>query len=745
MSLNSNFSTPLRKGTESGRLEALADTVIFFGGLMKSIKLALLFFLAVLFLQSGCGHSNGVQPLAPTGGNTVNLRSTGGVTGYVFQVNPVFLVDLPSNAPAGSQARSGALIRVLDMNGKVLKEGTTSADGRFDIFGLPPGRLVIEARVDPKSTNPDVSQTITLVPDTTIVLGRRFPIDRDKATSLALQGIEPRARVLATLQPLPPGTSVSPFFDQEGGSGNDVRVTQADEWFFFVDLQPDQMFEHPVQYVFVDANTGVVQRTAELRWFPRLNGAPFWSGPNEYTRNGAAGPEVVQQTNLTQAQPRTTPPLKKVLPQQVQGNEGAFAVILFGYQDHPGFIADKQLVDKFYKDRLPAGQVFSISADGRSLADVKADLEAAFKSVNAAIAKRDSEGLKSTLFFHFGSHGGTVKSFEETSPGKFGGKLRATSSLKTSDTYLGRLSSNNDAVVASAECLDLKAVGYPETATEDTFERKGTTTAAFGQVELETTQTIRVLGLDRLGLVDTKACKVRVVMDSCYSGLLANDLVDKAFMGTNHDLFVIGSSVELGIIDRLGCRFTQAAYIRADIVNADFTGLLGTDGKLLPVLQEFGQEESSRDSQKSRLRTRPGTGHCAPMPDTAPTPTPSPTDSPTPTIDLIDAAGAQGALSAFHQVGVTSCPQRVGTIAINRVANEPVSIQLSVPPGSALFLETPTSFNLSGTGVQLTTRDVFFDCSTMNSFSALVTVTATRLSDGAQEVVEVPVTVEIQP
>ena len=40
-------------------------------------------------------------------------------------------------------------------------------------------------------------------------------------------------------------------------------------------------------------------------------------------------------------------------------------------------------------------------------------------------------------------------------------------------------------------------------------------------------------------------------------------------MGTNHDLFVIGSSVELGIIDRLGCRFTQAAYIRADIVNAD--------------------------------------------------------------------------------------------------------------------------------------------------------------------------------
>lgn len=107
-------------------------------------------------------------------------------------------------------------------------------------------------------------------------------------------------------------------------------------------------------------------------------------------------------------------------------------------------------------------------------------------------------------------------------------------------------------------------------------------------------------------------------------------------------------------------------------------------------------------------------------------------------------AEASGNLVANHTVGTSPCPQSLGDLLIERVTDENVRIRLSVPAGTAIQLEQPTEFNLTGSDpLTVTTREIFFDCTTVDSFSTVVTVTVTRLSDGIQEIIEVPVTVNI--
>ncbi len=128
-----------------------------------------------------------------------------------------------------------------------------------------------------------------------------------------------------------------------------------------------------------------------------------------------------------------------------------------------------------------------------------------------------------------------------------------------------------------------------------------------------------------------------------------------------------------------------------------------------------------------------------------PTPSPSPTDTPTPNPtqtpapnDLINAGPS---LTATHIVGTSPCPQQLGEVSVANNTNSPLSIQMTA--GNAIFIEPPTNFILPA-GVAVTSRAVFFDCSTTNSFTSPVTVTATRTSDGAAETETVDVTVNTQ-
>jgi hypothetical protein len=97
-------------------------------------------------------------------------------------------------------------------------------------------------------------------------------------------------------------------------------------------------------------------------------------------------------------------------------------------------------------------------------------------------------------------------------------------------------------------------------------------------------------------------------------------------------------------------------------------------------------------------------------------------------------------VSATHTVGVSPCPQDIGSLVIGNNTNEDVSIEITF--SSPLIVESPTSFVLQG-NLGATTRDVQFDCSTQTSFEADVTIKATRLSDGAVETETVKVRMTI--
>jgi hypothetical protein len=75
-------------------------------------------------------------------------------------------------------------------------------------------------------------------------------------------------------------------------------------------------------------------------------------------------------------------------------------------------------------------------------------------------------------------------------------------------------------------------------------------------------------------------------------------------------------------------------------------------------------------------------------------------------------------MSANHSVGVTSCPQTIGTLSLTNVSSGQISWSASTP-SSALTLQSPVSGTLAAGG----RADVIvrFNCTTQSSFSSTVT------------------------
>lgn len=130
-----------------------------------------------------------------------------------------------------------------------------------------------------------------------------------------------------------------------------------------------------------------------------------------------------------------------------------------------------------------------------------------------------------------------------------------------------------------------------------------------------------------------------------------------------------------------------------------------------------------------------------PSPSETPTATPSDTPSPTTSPGPSNLISVGPNLSANHTVGFSPCPQQVGVVPVSNLSGEDLSIQMSVDSAS-LELEQPTSFTLASSSSGQ--RNLFFNCSTQQSFQATVTIRARRLSDGVEEVEQIPVTMSIQ-
>jgi hypothetical protein len=661
----------------------------------------------------GCGSSG--EP-----GNVQQGLGETAVGGFVVQVNPVFIVDALANAPQGSDPVEDADVRVRDRAGTVVAQGTTAPDGSFELVDLPRGLLVVEVRLDAAQPDPDVTMEFTSIPGVTVQLGRAYPVDRDAAIALALAGVPADALVAGALQPLPPGSFVTPFMllptVAEGESEEADPVPPpfleivSDTWVFFVDPGPGTMYAHPCEFVFVDAVTGAVERRAEgVHCFPALNGAPFWSGLDLLfdfadPANPVPTSEVVQEPPFPDL-PESPRSLSAVLADHNTDPESIFVIILFGYLDHPGFEADLFGVRNLYGDAgVPTSNVAVILAEGESFETVESELRDAIMRFNAEIDKRFARGQHSTLIFHAGSHGNAVKSDEER-PG--GGRFRpprGVISLNTTDRAEGFTGLHNDLIVASKATFNPPAWTLRK---DGFYEQPGGVLGLF-------TNTIRVLGLDELGIADSQACRVRFFIDCCHSGKFVTDLHSVVFGSTSHHFVGYGGSFDLGDINDSGAKFTRTALPLMRVENGDVTGLIDASGtQLVPAIRAIEVD------QTPILRIH----------DRDPCPPPAP--------DLISLNG--DSFPVMHVVGVSPCPQFIAEVQVTNETQDALGLE-AVESHDALFL-SPTSTTIPPKGMASVV--IFFDCSPPESLMEMIIFRATSFatSEQEEEVATVDVTV----
>jgi hypothetical protein len=106
--------------------------------------------------------------------------------------------------------------------------------------------------------------------------GVRADVTRDDAIDAVYRLLSPaaldhEAAAYLTMAPLPAGTQIVPFGDENRA----VTLTKS-VWFAWIDDQPDAFFVHRVRYVFIDAATGKPTSFVQ-RWWPEVNGVPIFS------------------------------------------------------------------------------------------------------------------------------------------------------------------------------------------------------------------------------------------------------------------------------------------------------------------------------------------------------------------------------------------------------------------------------------------------------------------------------------
>ncbi len=98
-------------------------------------------------------------------------------------------------------------------------------------------------------------------------------------------------------------------------------------------------------------------------------------------------------------------------------------------------------------------------------------------------------------------------------------------------------------------------------------------------------------------------------------------------------------------------------------------------------------------------------------------------------------------ISSSHQVGVSPCPQLIGSLAIGNDSDRPVDITITILNG-AIETDGPLTLQLPPGGAAL--QDVFFNCATQSSFQTAIRVTATDSGGGRTEL-DVKVSMTITP
>lgn len=528
------------------------------------VRLWLPLFLA---LSAGCDGDGGaaalVLPPSELQGGTAE--------GVVAQVNPLFIVDEIASAPAGATPLAGAEIRAFDIHGVLRGTTTTAADGSFTIGGLPTGYARFEARADAQSADPDVEIEATVVPDAVITLGRTYPIDRAAASAAALAGVPAAALAAGSLNPLPEGTLVYPQHDDLRPviGSRPARVLPADEWLFFIDPEPLSDFGHAVEYVFVDASTGAVTRIG-ASYPPLANHGALWPSRDDlFTYDPPLGTTDLPDDAMLGAGPELVQ-MPLVVPDPAAPDEAPFDPADIASVPHVG---DPILQSHFNNSGTDGVFVVYIRAGG--------DHHFFLNLGRMATAFR-FEGIPFSNMI-----------------------LQDLTDLPAPEVDTSNLSgSQANAARASAMQMDLRAATLyfePQIAQRLTQGRHSTLIVYIcghgggGNmiVDFEEDQSgAWGFGAADLGLTQTQACRVRVIIQSCGAESFQAD-VAALFAGTHHDVVIYAASargkfatatpgyvnyIPFGaIVNPPGSHFTTEFADELDILGGDIQSVTEVD------------------------------------------------------------------------------------------------------------------------------------------------------------------------
>lgn len=428
------------------------------------------------FLLVGCGNS--AKTTSVVSGSSAAVVSSATTEGGTIKGRVATVLAQLSGSKTGGSATttSNGVVYALDQDGQLLGMGVIGADGQFLIDNVTPGPVTLLAYTDPNAAAPSSQATVSVYAQAVTQLNPSVAIDRAQAVAKVKEQASDSALILGSLSPLPAGTVV------KAASGNGAEHTAgADEWFFMVDPNPNFYFDHDVDYVFVNAQTGSVE-TVAADFFPEINGIPQWSGDREYLDWGEfdidqplpeslqATPreEVVQLGSLNAQGDVAALNASAVLGQLNTTADSVFFVGLVGSDEFPFDLSLKRMVDFFLSAGVPRANMRLVLAGSRAKAAANDALVDAIDGANSAIALRAEKGLSSTLIFYAACHG-SKSNIYITTPKELGeGAIR----IKASD----------------------------------------------------------LVSANKLGLVErSKACRVRLLIESCRSG---------GFIGLVHDTFV---------------------------------------------------------------------------------------------------------------------------------------------------------------------------------------------------------------
>jgi hypothetical protein len=543
----------------------------------------------LLFMVWGCGTS-------PENFAVDSRVSTTNVAGPLFSfltqgeaVLTGFLVtnaglSVTSEAPVAGAGVGGAMVRAFDLAGDEVASVATAADGAFRLDDVPPGYLRLEIYLA-ASAQPDLIVEVTAIPGLVIPVGQQFPVNRDQALQQVLAQVPHGARVVGALQPLPPGTIFGPRRG-ELREGLPKSLIEEHQWFFFVDFEPGAMYAHEVEFVLVNAESGELQSFSEVEWYPHFNNIPFWSTPSElYFADGRPSPEVSQEPVLSGKVSIS----ERVSPQMIANGEDVFVLIISGDEDDLRFLASRVDLEIAYAEAEMVKVVAFSSL--KNFDTARAELESAFEIFQTRIQQKREAGRKPTFILHILSHGVPYKDNIARRTSSFA-SLAATETKKEPYKILG--------VIVDGIVIDTKDFAlFPcesEVQAIDYIERvgDGEFLSSYFMGILPVEDRYCALGLKELGLGELGACKLRIVLDFCNSGLFARELKDCLFPDDEErpreDVKIIACAFGIGGIDNGGTTFTQKVFLEfASLDQGDLVGLWTPSNKpVVPAVKRPG-------------------------------------------------------------------------------------------------------------------------------------------------------------